>query len=50
MSQERLSMRKISEVLRLKWACGLSNREIGRSCRIAHGTVSEYLVRAEEPG
>ena len=30
MSQERLSMRKISEALRLKWAWGLSNRAIGR--------------------
>ena len=25
MSQERLSMRKIGEVLCLKWVCGLSN-------------------------
>jgi len=50
MSQERLSMRKITEVLRLKWTCGLSNRAIGRSCRISHSTVSEYLVRAEQAG
>jgi len=50
MSQERLSMRKISEVMRLKWACGLSNRVIGRSCQISHSTVSEYLKRAEAAG
>ena len=50
MSQERLSMRKISEALRLKWACGLSNRAIGRSCQISHSTVSEYLKRAEACG
>lgn len=50
MSQERLSMRKITEVLRLKWTCGLSNRAIARSCRISHSTVSEYLVRAEQAG
>ncbi|HLE80376.1 MAG TPA: IS21 family transposase [Dehalococcoidia bacterium] len=50
MSQERLSMRKISEVLRLKWTCGLSNRAVARSCRISHSTVSEYLVRAEQAG
>lgn len=50
MSQERLSMRKITEVLRLKWTCGLSNRAIARSCRISHSTVSEYLVRAERAG
>lgn len=48
MSQERLSMRKISEVLRLKWVCGLSIRAVARSCRISHSTVSEYLARAEK--
>jgi transposase len=50
MSQERLSVRKISEVLRLKWACGLSLRSIGRSCQISHSTVIEYLRRAETAG
>jgi len=50
MSQERLSMRKISEALRLKWVVGLSNREVGRSCHISHSTVSEYLKRAEAAG
>lgn len=50
MSQERLSMRKITEVLRLKWECGLSNRAIARSCRMSHSTVGEYLVRAEQAG
>jgi transposase len=50
MSQERLSMRKISEVLRLKWACGLSLRSIARSCQISHSTVIEYLRRAETAG
>lgn len=50
MSQERLSMRKIGEVLRLKEECGLSNRAIARSCRISHSTVSEYLTRAETAG
>jgi transposase len=50
MSQERLSMRKITEVLRLKWTCDLSNRAIARSCRISHSTVSEYLARAKQVG
>ncbi len=50
MSQERLTMRKIQEVLRLKWACGLSNRAIARSCSISHSTVQEYLQRAEAAG
>jgi transposase len=50
MSQERLSVRKIKEVLRLKWASGLSNRAIARSCRISHSTVSEYVKRASAAG
>jgi transposase len=50
MSQERLSMRKIGEVLRLKWSCDLSNRAVARSCRISHSTVSDYLTRAEKAG
>jgi transposase len=43
-------MRKISEVLRLKWECKLSNRAIARSCAISHSTVSEYLQRAQAAG
>ena len=50
MSQERLTMRKIREVLRLKWECGLTNRAIARSCSISHSTVGEYLRRAKEAG
>lgn len=50
MPQERLSMRKTSEVLRLKKACNLSNRAIARSCQISHTTVGEYLKRAEAAG
>jgi transposase len=43
-------MRKIREVLRLKWACGLSRRAIARSVGISHSTVREYLQRAVEAG
>jgi transposase len=50
MTQERLSLRKIKEVLRLKWGSGLSNRGIARSCRMSHSTVSEYLNRASAAG
>jgi transposase len=50
MAQERLTMRKTREVLRLKWECGLSNRAIARSCSISHSTVGEYLRRAEAAG
>ena len=40
-------MRKIKEVLRLKFAVGLGLRQIARSCSIGLGTVHEYLQRAE---
>jgi len=50
MTQERLSMRKIREVLRLKWECHQSNRAIARSCRLSHSTVGEYLDRARAAG
>jgi len=50
MTQKRLSMRKIREVLRLKWQSGLSIRNIARSCGLAHSTVRQYLERAESAG
>jgi transposase len=50
MAQERLTMRKIREVLRLRWECGLTHRAIARSCSISHSTVGEYLQRAEAAG
>ena len=46
MSAKRLSMRKIREVLRLKWSLGLSHRAIGKSCGIGHTVVTEYLKGA----
>ena len=43
-------MRKIEEVLRLKWGHQLSNRQIANSCLISHTTVREYLDRARLVG
>jgi len=43
-------MRKIHEVLRLKWTAELTNREIAKATGIARSTVSDYLRRAEEAG
>lgn len=40
-------MRKIKEVLRLKWEHSFSNREIAHSCSLSHSTVREYLLRAK---
>jgi len=50
MTAKRLSMRKIQEVLRLKWERGLSNRQIAKSCSTSRSTVSEYVSRAEAAG
>ncbi len=49
MAAERLSMRKIREVLRLT-AAGLTHREIGRSLSISHNTAALYVRRAEAAG
>lgn len=43
-------MRKIREVLRLKWACQQSLRQVARQCSISRPTVTEYLQRAEVAG
>ena len=50
MANRRLSMRKIREVLRLKYEKGLSGRQIARSCDIARSTVDDYLCRAQIKG
>jgi len=50
MTQERLAMRKIKEILRLKWEAGLSNRAIARACKISNSTVSETVQRARAAG
>ena len=45
MSAKRLTMRKIREVLRLKFDSHLTNRQIAKSCSTARSTVGEYLQR-----
>lgn len=50
MSQERLTMRKIKEILRLKHEAGLSNRAIAGACKVSNSTVGEYLRRAKAVG
>jgi transposase len=47
---ERLSMRTIREILRLKWDCRRTNREIAQSCGIARSSVAECLSRARAAG
>jgi len=46
---ERLTMRKIREVLRLK-DCGRSQREIASALCVAVGTICGYLKRAADRG
>ncbi|EIG63827.1 hypothetical protein Bra1253DRAFT_00370, partial [Bradyrhizobium sp. WSM1253] len=46
MPAERLPMRKIREVLRLKYACGVSDRVISRSVGIGRTAIAEYVRRA----
>ena len=50
MANNRLSMRKIAEVLRLYHQAGLSHREIARSVGASPTTVGEYLRRAKLAG
>ena len=50
MARKRLSMRKIREVLRLRFDLRLSARQIAKSCNIARSTVSDYLFRARNAG
>lgn len=50
MAQERLTVRKIRELLRLKYESDLSNRAIAGACNVSNSTVGEYLRRAEAAG
>lgn len=50
MAKERLTVRKIREILRLKEELGLSNRAIARACKVSNSTVGEYLERAQKAG
>ena len=50
MPAERLSMRKLRELLRLRLANGLSQRAIARSLGLSQGAVCDYLDRARRAG
>jgi transposase len=43
-------MRKIREVLRLKWGLGVEERDIAQSVHLSRSTVWEYVRRAKEAG
>ena len=50
MPTERLSMRRIRDLLRLKFENGLSSRLIATSLGISKGSVGEYLQRVQVAG
>ena len=50
MPTERLSMRRIRDLLRLKHESGLSSRVIATSLGLSKGAVGDYLRRAQAAG
>ena len=50
MATERLLMRHIREILRLKWTLRRSHRETARSLGISTGTVASVVTRAKATG
>jgi len=50
MSRKRTSMRKIKDVLRLRFESKLSVRQVGRACNLRRSTVNDYLTRAKTAG
>jgi hypothetical protein len=43
-------MRRLRDILRLKYEAGLPHRAIAQACAVGLGTVSEYLARAAAAG
>lgn len=43
-------MRRIREVLRQRWECGLSERVVAVSCSLSRSTVAKYVSRATAAG
>jgi transposase len=43
-------MRHVRDVLRRKWAGGLSDRKIAQSVRVSRPTVAAYVRRAQAAG
>ena len=50
MAASRLLMRRLRELLRLKYDAGLSHRAIAQACAVGLGTVTTYLQRATAAG
>ena len=50
MPANRITMRRIREVLRLKHECALSNAQIAAALGVAKGSVANYLAAAAAAG
>jgi transposase len=50
MAQQRIDMHKLREILRLKYECGLSNRQVAGSCGVSRRTVGIYWKQAQGVG
>ena len=50
MATTRLPMRRLRELLRLRFEAGLSHRAIAQACTVGLGTVTSYLQRAATAG
>ena len=50
MPRQRISMRKIKEVLRLVFDCKASKCRAAKTCGISHSTASDYLARFKASG
>ena len=50
MPEEKVSMRKVKEILRLRFGLGLQQNQIARSCSIGQATVHRYLRKAAAAG
>ena len=50
MATERLSMRKVREILRQKWQLGRTHREVARSLGVSPGAVGSAVSRPAESG
>lgn len=50
MPAERAEMHKVRDVLRLKHACQMSEREISRTVGLSRSTAGDYVRRAARAG
>ena len=47
---ERISMRKLKEILRLRFEAGLSYRQIAAAAQVSVGVAAKYVTQAERAG